>query len=45
MGSGMFDGVGTALAILFVALIISLPLGIWKLIELVAWLYRHVTII
>lgn len=44
MGSGMFDGVAGCLTIIFIALIVCLPLAIWKLIELVAWLYQHVTI-
>lgn len=44
MGSGMFDGLAGCLAVIAAVVVVCLPLAIWKLIELVAWLYQHVTI-
>lgn len=41
----MFDGIGKALTILFVVVCISVPFAIWKLVEIVVWLWRHVSIV
>jgi hypothetical protein len=42
----MFDGISAFLAasVCVAVLVVCLPPAIWKLIELVAWLYQHVTI-
>lgn len=44
MDSRMFDGIGTLITMLFVVCCVFVPFGLWKLIEIVAWLFRHVTI-
>jgi len=44
MGVGMYDGIGDALTIMFVMLCISVPLGIWKMIDIIIWLCRHVSV-
>lgn len=41
MGPGMFDGLGTAIAIICTALFFLAPLGIWKLIEILS----HISIV
>ena len=42
----MMEGIGEGIADLFIILIvtcaISVPLGIWKLIEIGIWLYHHI---
>ena len=40
----MFDGLGQAMGCLFVVAAVSVPLGIWKLIDIAIWLYEHVSI-
>jgi len=40
----MFDGIGQAMAVLFWTCIVSVPLGLWKLVEIVIWLFNHVSI-
>lgn len=44
VGPGMFDGLGKFLAFCFVIGIIFIPLGIWKFIEIIIWLFKHITI-
>ena len=41
MVQGMMDGVGTALAALFAICVVSVPLGLWKLVEIVIWVLSH----
>ena len=38
------DGLGRALLCLFVFAVVFGPLGIWKAVELVAWLTTHVSV-
>jgi hypothetical protein len=40
MDAGMFRG----LEYVFVAFFISIPLALWKLIDIVVWLYNNVSI-
>jgi hypothetical protein len=43
----MYDigrGLGDALIFMFWVAGLSVPLAIWKLIDIAVWLYRHVTI-
>jgi len=41
----MFDDIGKCLDGIVLILIISVPLGIWKLVEIVIWLFHHIKII
>ena len=44
----MFEGIGEALGnlikLLFILCCISVPLAIWKLVEIIIWLFSHVSI-
>lgn len=44
----MFDALGKALESLFrtvlVLLAIFVPLGLWKLVEIVIWVFQHVSV-
>jgi len=44
MVEGAFRGVGEAIAAGFILLCIFVPLGLWKLVEIIIWLYKHVSI-
>jgi hypothetical protein len=44
MDGHMFDGIGNLIVCLCWVCAISVPLGLWKLIEIVIWLCRHVSI-
>jgi len=39
-----FKGVGEAIATGFILLCIFVPLGLWKLVDIVLWLFQHVKI-
>ena len=43
-----YSAIGDAICNLFIAivilLLISIPLAVWKLIDIVIWLYKHITI-
>ena len=39
-----FKGIGKALHVMFALCIIFIPLGIWKLIDIIIWVYRNVHI-
>lgn len=41
---GAFDGIAEAMATMFVLCLVFVPLGLWKLIEIVLWLFSHVDI-
>lgn len=41
---GMFDGLGTLLVVGGIALLVAVPLAIWKVIDLILWVSAHVTI-
>jgi tetrahydromethanopterin S-methyltransferase subunit G len=43
-GKMIGDGIGAlfnALVFAVILLIIFVPLGVWKLVEIIIWLYRH----
>ena len=40
----MFDGIGTFISAMMIALCISVPLGLWKLVEIIIWITKHVKI-
>lgn len=44
MGPGMFDGLGNAIALLFLIAVVSAPFAIWKFIEVCLWIWHHVSI-
>ena len=41
---GMFDGLGALLVVGGIALLIAVPLAIWKVIDLIVWASTHITI-
>lgn len=38
----MFEGIGRLFNTMLVCCIIFIPLGLWKLAEIIIWLWRHV---
>jgi hypothetical protein len=40
----MFRGLEELLGCLFIILVVSVPLGIWKIVDIIYWLYHHVHI-
>jgi len=40
--SSIGDGIGYAMLFMAVLLVIFLPLGIWKLIEIIIWCCHHI---
>ncbi len=38
------DGIGKAINAMFIMLIISVPLGVWKLIDIIIWCVGHLRI-
>lgn len=44
----MYEGIGKAFDALFrlmsVVIIISVPLAIWKVIDIIVWICKHITI-
>lgn len=38
----MYEDIGSAITILFIACIIFVPFGIWKVIELIIALFNHI---
>lgn len=41
----MFDGVAKFFAIIMILLVLALPFAIWKLIEVIIWLFEHISIV
>jgi len=41
MGPGMFDGLEQLFKMLLGLVVVFVPLGLWKLIELVWWVFVH----
>ena len=37
----MGDGIGSAMIVAFVLLCIFVPLGLWKLVEIAVWIFKH----
>lgn len=44
MFNGMLDGIGRILDLMMILLIFFFPLGLWKLIDIIVWLFKHITI-
>lgn len=44
MDGHMFDGLFAAIKLGAWVLAFAVPLGLWKLVEIVVWLFGHVTI-
>lgn len=38
----MGDGLGSVLAMVAVVLVVLLPLGLWKFVEILVWVFQHV---
>ena len=38
------QGFGEAVQAIFIILLLSVPLGLWKLIEIIIWLIHHISI-
>lgn len=45
MMQGISDAIGNMFMAMLIALIIFVPLGIWKLVEIILWLVKHVHIV
>jgi len=41
---GMLDGLGFYFSLTLWLIIIFVPLGLWKLIELIIWAFQHISI-
>lgn len=37
-----FDFLDGILGVVFIVLLVSVPLGVWKLIEILGWFFSHV---
>lgn len=44
MNSSAFNGYGNWVVISYWFLFSLMPLGLWKLVEIIIWLYQHVEI-
>lgn len=40
----MLEGLDRAFGCLAVMLLVSVPLGLWKLVEIIIWLFQHVEV-
>ncbi len=40
----MYEDLDNLIAILIVVSLISFPLGIWKLVEIIIWIIQHVSV-
>jgi len=40
----MFEGLGDMIKLMGYLLVVFLPLGVWKLVEIIIWLFEHVSI-
>lgn len=41
MGPGMFDDLDVVVYVLVISAILGVTLGLWKLVEIVIWLFDH----
>lgn len=39
---GDYSGIGDGIAVLFWIAVVSVPLGLWKLVEILIWVFQHV---
>ena len=44
MDASAFDRAGETLAKAFALLLLLSPLGVWKLVEIIVWAWRHVEV-
>ena len=44
VGGDMFEGLDLLIKGLFITCCISVPLGVWKLVEIIIWVMNHVEI-
>lgn len=44
MDNNAFGGLETLFWTLIIGLLVTLPLAIWKLIEIILWIFNHLTI-
>jgi hypothetical protein len=40
----MLDGIGSVISVLFWTCVVSVPLGLWKLVEIGIWVFSKVEI-
>lgn len=45
MDGSAFRGLSEAIAFGFILLIVSVPLALWKLVDIVIWIYNNVSIV
>ena len=43
MDYGIGDGLGSLIKTLFIVSAISVPLGVWKAVDLIVWSFHHVS--
>jgi len=41
----MFDGIGRAMTALMWICALGVPLGLWKLVELIMWCFSHIRVV
>lgn len=41
---GDYDFIGNQIATLFIVCLVSAPLAVWKLVEIIIWIIKHVSI-
>jgi len=44
MDSSAFSGLGKMLTVMMVLLVLFIPLGVWKLVEIIIWLFKHIKV-
>lgn len=44
MVSGIGDAIGDLFKWMLIMLVVFVPLGVWKLVEIIMWLFKHVHI-
>ena len=44
MDGNMFEGIDYLLKTMFITCLVSVPLGLWKLVEIIIWVINHVEI-
>ncbi len=44
MIEGIGQGIGDAMGCMMAIILFSVPLGIWKLVEIIIWIVNHISI-
>jgi len=39
MYEGLLDGIGALIKFMFILLLVTVPLGIWKLVDIIRWIF------